>query len=69
VSNKVTNEQCPQGWIDFEVVKGPEGCCLCVTKDASKGSHRLVGPKPWGGGKVIYTFRVAVEELAKEMSK
>lgn len=35
----------------FEIVKGVEGDCLVLD------GKRICGPKPWGGGRIIDTFR------------
>lgn len=35
----------------FEIVRGVEGDCLVLD------DTRICGPKPWGGGHVINTFR------------
>lgn len=34
----------------FEVIRGPEGCCLALD------DVRIAGPKPWGGGRVIHSW-------------
>lgn len=44
-----------------DVTSGVEGPCLCVG-DGSTG-RRVAGPKPWGGGSVVYQFWVDPEEL------
>ena len=35
----------------FEIVRGVEGDCLVLN------DTRICGPKPWGGGRIIKTFR------------
>ena len=35
----------------FEIVKGVDGDCLVLD------GTRICGPKPWGGGRIIDTFR------------
>ena len=35
----------------FEIVRGVEGDCLVLD------DTRICGPKPWGGGRIIKTFR------------
>ena len=46
-------------WI--EVVSGVEGPSLSIGDD--DGGERVAGPKPWGGGKVIYQFQVSTNKL------
>jgi len=50
----------------IEVVRGPEGNCLCIGDDRS--GHRITGPKPWGGGTTIHSFDLTLREL-KELKK
>lgn len=52
--------------VTFEVVCGVEGTSLYVGDDS--GGYRLAGPKPYGGGKVIHSFKVDIEELRKELT-
>lgn len=42
----------------FEVIRGPEGCCLALN------DTRIAGPKPWGGGKVIHAWEADAEYKA-----
>ena len=35
----------------FEIVRGVEGHCLVLD------GTRICGPKPWGGGRIVRTFR------------
>lgn len=39
------------------VMMGPEGPCLYVN------GHRVAGPKPWGGGRVLHSFEGQTAEL------
>lgn len=34
----------------FEVIRGPEGCCLLLDDVC------IAGPKPWGGGRVLHSW-------------
>lgn len=45
--------------IRFEVVTGSDGPSLYAN------SYRIAGPKPWGGGKIVYRFKVSHQELAR----
>ncbi len=38
--------------IEVEIVGGVEGDCLVVN------NYRIAGPKPWGGGRSVKTFRI-----------
>lgn len=49
----------------IEVVAGVEGPSLYIGDDCS--GHRLAGPKPWGGGQTIHSFKVDPEELMREL--
>lgn len=49
----------------FEVIKGVEGHSLYVGD--KHGGHRLAGNKPWGGGEVVHSFKVNVDELRQEL--
>lgn len=49
--------------ITLEVISGPEGPCLALV-DGPRVT-RIAGPKPWGGGQVIHTFRVKRSEFRK----
>lgn len=40
-----------------EIVSGVEGPCLVVN------DRRVAGPKPWGGGMVVQTFKVKRSDL------
>jgi hypothetical protein len=46
-----------QKFIIVEVISGVEGHCLVVD------GTRIAGPKPWGGGRVVHTWKVPVEKL------
>jgi len=35
-----------------EIISGVEGDCLAIDE------MRVAGPKPWGGGRIISTFKV-----------
>lgn len=39
------------------VVAGVEGACLYID------GYRVAGPKPWGGGKPVYTFAFTDADL------
>ena len=41
----------------FEVVAAPEGPCLYIN------GYRVAGPKPYGGGEVLYTFTAVAEDF------
>lgn len=43
--------------ITVEVILGPEGKCLVVN------DRRVAGPKPWGGGQVILSFKTTRAEI------
>lgn len=45
--------------IKIEVIKGGEGHCLVIA------TRRVAGPKPWGGGSIVHSFCVELEELER----
>lgn len=47
----------------FEVVSGCEGPSLYISTDGGETRTRIAGPKPWGGGKTKYVFRVPEHAL------
>lgn len=54
----------PAGKCVIEVVEGVGGPSLYVGDESI--SHRLAGPKPWGGGRTVFKFEVAIAELVRE---
>lgn len=52
--------------ITFEVISGPEGPCLAVMDGGS--GHRIAGPKPWGGGTTLHTFKVSRKDLLGQIA-
>lgn len=47
--------------ITIEVVKGVEGDCLVIN------GRRVAGPKPWGGGQIIYQWKTTEKEILKSL--
>ena len=43
----------------IEVISGCEGNCLAIN------NFRVAGPKPWGGGTVIQTFKAEMSDILK----
>lgn len=50
------NDEMPET-VKIEIVSGVEGPCLVID------DWRVAGPKPWGGGKVLYSFDVPRKKL------
>lgn len=48
-----------RGTLTLEVISGPEGLCVALN------NRRIAGPKPWGGGRVLHSFRVSKDELLR----
>jgi hypothetical protein len=44
------------------VVAGVEGPSLYLD------NRRIAGPKPWGGGKAVYTFHVPVKDIKEALN-
>jgi hypothetical protein len=47
--------------IEINVLSGVEGPCLSVN------NYRIVGPKPWGGGRITHTWYTTKETLIKDL--
>ena len=56
-----------KGKVIIDVVNGVEGPSLYIGDEDS--GHRLAGPKPWGGGGVVFKFIVDVAELQEEAAR
>lgn len=50
-------------YVDIEVVSGVEGSSLCINE------KRICGPKPWGGGKVIHSWRAQVQWIREAVER
>lgn len=46
----------------IELISGREGDCIAISRVGS-GGIRVAGPKPWGGGHVIQTWRAGRADL------
>jgi len=44
------------------LVKGVEGNCIYLN------DYRICGPKPWGGGRIIKTWKVEKEDIERAIS-
>jgi len=51
----------------FEIIDGPEGPCLAICKAKNEGGYRISGPKPWGGGTILYSFKVNIKDLEEQI--
>lgn len=51
----------------FEVVDTKSGGKALYLGDKNT-SYRIAGPKPWGGGTTVHTFKVNVEELKRAIN-
>lgn len=51
--------------VKLEIVSGAEGKALYICDDHT--CFRLSGPKPWGGGKTIISFKVDADELIEKI--
>ena len=43
--------------VSIEIIKGVEGDSLYMN------SHRVSGPKPWGGGEIVMSFEAPLEYI------
>jgi hypothetical protein len=50
-------------YVLVEVVRGSAGCCLCIGNENS--AERVAGPKAWGGGTTIHSFKVSADDLRR----
>lgn len=49
-------------YVTIEVIRGVEGPCLVVD------DRRIAGPKPWGGGQVVYSFDIPKDKLLERLN-
>lgn len=50
---------------EIAMVNGPEGPHLAINSINGSG-YRLAGPKAWGGGTLLKSFKVSIAELIRE---
>lgn len=48
--------------LTFTIMQGPEGPSLYLN------TFRIAGPKPWGGGKIIYEWTIEGEDFFKALN-
>lgn len=51
----------------IQVIEGVEGLCLSIGD--RRGGTRIAGPKPWGGGRTIHSFKVSIDTLIDELQR
>lgn len=49
--------------IEIEVVKGVEGHCIYIN------NYRVAGPKPWGGGQTVLSWRASLKDFETALEK
>jgi hypothetical protein len=49
-------------WV-IQYVDGVEGPSLCLTQTDRDGGTRFAGPKPWGGGRIMRSWKVNPEDV------
>jgi len=56
----------PKGELDdivlVEIIQGVEGLCVAID------GLRVAGPKPWGGGKIIWSGKSTKREIARSLT-
>lgn len=57
----MTRKQLNPGWVYCTLVSGVEGNALYIN------DIRVVGPKPWGGGQVVWERAVRVSSLRESL--
>lgn len=50
-------------FIEVQVLSGVEGPSLYVN------NYRIAGPKPWGGGKVLYKWCISLTDLKDDLRR
>ena len=45
--------------MEIDIIKGVDGNCIAIN------DYRVAGEKPWGGGKVLQTFKTTKKEILK----
>ena len=53
----------PSRTVSIEVVRGVEGHALYI------GDLRIAGPKPWGGGKMVYKWRAKLDHIKEAVER
>ena len=48
---------------EIAIIEGVEGNCILLN------NFRVVGPKPWGGGRVIEKWQVSLEDIEQALNK
>lgn len=46
-------------WVDIKLINGVEGLCIAIN------DNRIAGPKPWGGGAVMESWRARRDDIAR----
>lgn len=41
----------------LDIIQGVEGLCIGIN------DFRIAGPKPWGGGKVLHSWKFSLKDL------
>jgi hypothetical protein len=49
--------------VTLQIVKGVENLCVVLN------GRRIVGPKPWGGGRVLHSFKIKLAEIKKALEQ
>jgi hypothetical protein len=52
-----------RGRVRVDIVKGVEGLAIYIN------DFRIVGPKPWGGGKIVHTFVADVKDIKEAIKR
>jgi hypothetical protein len=52
---------CSADDVTIEVVSGVEGLCLSIN------NTRVAGPKPWGGGRVIMSWKTKASRITESL--
>lgn len=51
-----------RSWV-IQYIDGVEGPSLCLTQTDKDGGTRFAGPKPWGGGRIVRSWKVNPEDI------
>lgn len=48
--------------VKLEIIQGPEGKCV------SLNDYRIAGPKPWGGGRIVQSWDVEIDDIERALA-
>lgn len=50
-------------YMKIDIIKGVEGNSVCINE------YRVAGPKPWGGGEIVESWKVNVDDILRAIGR